>query len=102
MLRGIMYSRLRQEISFTVANILQATVFGIYHGDIIQGIYAFGIGLYLATSTKRKNPPCPNNCPHNNQWLGLSAAVAKARTIYPHMACHSCRWYTLTYRYGAV
>lgn len=45
MLRGIMYSKLRQEISFTVANILQATVFGIYHGDIIQGIYAFGIGL---------------------------------------------------------
>jgi membrane protease YdiL (CAAX protease family) len=47
MLRGILYGRLRQGIQFTVANIIQASVFGLYHWDIIQGIYAFGIGLIL-------------------------------------------------------
>lgn len=47
MLRGIMFNRLRQAIPFAAANILQAAVFGIYHWDIIQGLYAFGIGLLL-------------------------------------------------------
>lgn len=47
MLRGILFSRLRHEISFTAANVIQAAVFGLYHWDIIQGIYAFGIGLLL-------------------------------------------------------
>ncbi|TAH74905.1 MAG: CPBP family intramembrane metalloprotease [Anaerolineaceae bacterium] len=47
MLRGIMFNRLRQGISFILANILQAAVFGIYHWDIVQGLYAFGLGLLL-------------------------------------------------------
>lgn len=47
MLRGILLNRLRHGVSFTVANLIQATVFGIYHWDIIQGLYAFGIGLLL-------------------------------------------------------
>lgn len=47
MLRGILFSRLRHGVSFTMANVIQATVFGLYHWDIIQGIYAFGIGLLL-------------------------------------------------------
>jgi membrane protease YdiL (CAAX protease family) len=47
MLRGILFNRLRYGISFTMANLLQAAVFGIYHWDIIQGLYAFLIGLLL-------------------------------------------------------
>lgn len=47
MLRGILFSRLRHGVSFIVANVIQAAVFGLYHWDIIQGIYAFGIGLLL-------------------------------------------------------
>lgn len=47
MLRGILFNRLRHGVSFTVANILQAMVFGIYHWNIIQGLYAFVIGLIL-------------------------------------------------------
>jgi membrane protease YdiL (CAAX protease family) len=47
MLRGILFNRLRNGVSFTAANLIQATVFGIYHWDIIQGLYAFGIGLLL-------------------------------------------------------
>lgn len=47
MLRGILFGRLRHGISFTVANAIQAIVFGLYHWDVIQGIYAFGIGLLL-------------------------------------------------------
>lgn len=47
MLRGILFGRLRQGIPFVAANILQAAVFGIYHWNIIQGIYAFALGLLL-------------------------------------------------------
>lgn len=47
MLRGIMFNRLRYGLSFKTANLIQAAVFGIYHWDIIQGLYAFGLGLLL-------------------------------------------------------
>lgn len=47
MLRGILFNRLRYGISFIAANIIQAAAFGIYHFDIIQGLYAFVLGLLL-------------------------------------------------------
>lgn len=46
-LRGILFNRLRYGVTFPVANFIQALVFGIYHMDIVQGLYAFGIGLIL-------------------------------------------------------
>jgi len=47
MLRGILLRRLRLALPFYAANLIQAVVFGIYHWNIIQGLYAFGIGLIL-------------------------------------------------------
>ncbi len=46
--RGIIY-RLAGKISpgFWVANIVQALAFGILHGNLIQGAYAFGLGIIL-------------------------------------------------------
>lgn len=32
---------------FWIVNIIQAVLFGIYHGNIVQGIYAFLLGLLL-------------------------------------------------------
>lgn len=46
-MRGILFNRLRYEFSFFTANLIQALVFGIYHLDIVQGIYAFVLGLIL-------------------------------------------------------
>lgn len=46
-IRGILFNRLRYTLPFYVANIIQALVFGIYHLNLIQGIYAFGFGLVL-------------------------------------------------------
>lgn len=54
MLRGILLTRLRHGISFTAANVIQAAVFGIYHWDIVQGIYAFVIGLILGYIYEKK------------------------------------------------
>lgn len=34
-------------LPFWVANIVQAVLFGVYHGDLIQGSYAFLLGLII-------------------------------------------------------
>lgn len=46
--RGLGYFRLRQRLSWFWAGILSAIYFGWYHGNIVQGVYAFIIGLLLA------------------------------------------------------
>lgn len=43
--RGAILSNARKYMPFFMANILQACMFGVYHMNIIQGIYAFCIGL---------------------------------------------------------
>lgn len=46
--RGVIY-RLAGKISpgFWVANIVQALAFGILHGNLVQGAYAFGLGIII-------------------------------------------------------
>ena len=34
-------------MKFIAANTLQALIFGIYHGNVIQGVYAFLLGLFI-------------------------------------------------------
>ncbi|NLJ96555.1 MAG: CPBP family intramembrane metalloprotease [Clostridiales bacterium] len=46
-MRGILFNRLRYGMTFVVANMIQSMVFGIYHMNLIQGLYAFGTGLIL-------------------------------------------------------
>ncbi len=43
--RELMTKKLRQLFPFWFANIIQALVFGIYHMNLVQGIYAFFLGL---------------------------------------------------------
>ena len=45
--RGAILNGLKRVVPFLVANIIQALLFGIYHGNIVQGIYAFILGLFI-------------------------------------------------------
>ncbi|MEY8339034.1 type II CAAX endopeptidase family protein [Lachnospiraceae bacterium 62-35] len=45
--RGCSFSRLREEHSFAIAAVLSSLSFAIYHGNVIQGIYTFCLGLLL-------------------------------------------------------
>lgn len=45
--RGAVFDRFYLAFPFVVANILQAALFGIYHMNLIQGLYAFCLGLAL-------------------------------------------------------
>lgn len=51
--RGAVLSIAKKITPFYVANIIQALLFGIYHGNIVQGIYAFLLGLLIGCLKKR-------------------------------------------------
>jgi membrane protease YdiL (CAAX protease family) len=46
--RGLCFAALRDRLSFLPSAILSAALFGIYHGNLPQGVYAFIIGLAVA------------------------------------------------------
>lgn len=46
--RGLCFSPLRDRLSFWPAAVLSAALFGIYHGNLPQGVYAFLIGMAVA------------------------------------------------------
>jgi len=45
--RGLTFEYSRKSISFWGANIFQALLFGVFHGNMLQGIMAFLLGLVL-------------------------------------------------------
>lgn len=46
--RGFVYQRLRSQTSEITAEVLSALLFGVLHFNIVQGVYAFVLGLLLA------------------------------------------------------
>lgn len=45
--RGMIYNRLKQYTDTVVAVFVSAGIFGIYHGNLVQGIYAAVLGILL-------------------------------------------------------
>ncbi len=57
--RGCVLRTLNKQFPFFVANLIQAMLFGLYHMNLVQGIYTFVIGLllgYVVHRTKRIIP----------------------------------------------
>lgn len=46
--RGLIFQRMRQFMTATFSMVLSALFFAVMHGNIVQGIYAFILGLLLA------------------------------------------------------
>ena len=53
MMRGLVYQRFRQMMRPGPAMFWSALAFGIFHGNVIQGIYAFLVGLFFAWLLER-------------------------------------------------
>jgi len=51
--RGITMNYLQKHLSFVAVNIVQAVFFGLYHLNVVQGIYAFVLGLILGWIVKK-------------------------------------------------
>lgn len=45
--RGLILGILSRFTPFLIANIIQAVAFAIYHGNLVQGVYAFILGLFI-------------------------------------------------------
>lgn len=45
--RGLVYTRLKRGMPIAVATVLSSIIFGLMHGDLIWGSYAFVLGLAL-------------------------------------------------------
>ena len=46
--RGLCFLRLRERLPFWLAAFFSALLFGVYHGNALQGIYAFCLGLAMS------------------------------------------------------
>ena len=51
--RGIIYNRIRKNCSIIAAVFLSALLFGLYHGNIVQGTYGFIMGILIAYTYER-------------------------------------------------
>lgn len=52
-MRGLMYQRFRSMMRPTAAILLSAVVFGLFHGNLVQGVYAFLVGIFFAWLMER-------------------------------------------------
>lgn len=51
--RGIVYNRARRNYGLTISLFLTALLFGIYHGNLIQAVYGFVMGLLMCVIYER-------------------------------------------------
>ena len=51
--RGVIYERLKLRISVISAIVISALLFGLYHGNLSQGIYGFLMGIAFAWAMER-------------------------------------------------
>ncbi len=45
--RGLMYRRMREYLNISTAAVVCSLIFGFYHGNLVQGIYAFCLSLLM-------------------------------------------------------
>lgn len=55
---GLTYLK-RAGVPFVVANVLQALAFGLFHGNLVQGIYTFVLGLFMGYVAHRSGSIVP-------------------------------------------
>lgn len=56
--RGVMLCSAKKALPFWAANLLQAALFGVFHLNVIQGLYAFCIGLVLGYVCEKGGSIC--------------------------------------------
>lgn len=53
MFRGMLYNRLKRMFSMYLAMGISSLLFGVFHGDIVQGVYGFLMGLLIVFCYER-------------------------------------------------
>lgn len=75
--RGVIYRTLSKNISIPVTIIIQGILFGIYHGNLIQGVYASLLGIIFGFITHKTQSLWPAIIAHmtNNTIAVIIPAV---------------------------
>lgn len=75
--RGVIYRTLSKNISIPVTIIIQGVLFGIYHGNLIQGVYASLLGIIFGFITHKTQSLWPAIIAHmtNNTIAVIIPAV---------------------------
>ncbi len=85
--RGYMLTRLRGAWSAGPAVLVTALAFGLIHGELVHGLLAAGIGLYLGVVVERAGSVVPAVICHavnNTVSVLLSAAVGSPQALRTH------------------
>ncbi len=83
--RGLIYMRMRQYLDVTWAIAVSALIFGIMHGNIIQGVYGFLIGMlcaYVFEKYGSLSAPVVVHMSANLLSLGLSLINLPLDSVY--------------------
>ena len=62
--RGLTLKILREEFSYVIAIIIQALLFGVYHGNVIQFVYASLMGILFGFMVKKYDSIIPGIVMH--------------------------------------
>lgn len=80
--RGLMFAPLRDRMGFWPAAAVSAALFGLYHGNLVQGIYAFLLGLVMAWLYERFRTLAAPWCFHAAANLTSVLAVHTGFNVY--------------------
>lgn len=88
-MRGLMYQRFRRMLRPLPAMLWSALAFGIFHGNVIQGVYAFLLGLFFAWLMER----------YQRLWVPVMAHMSANLFV---LLIDDGGWLTKIYRSGEV
>lgn len=83
LLRGVIFRRLSDYISPVWAIIISAVIFGVYHGNLVQGVFAGILGIFLALLYERFGTIWVAVAGHmaNNLYAVLATAFPTSNTV---------------------
>ncbi len=85
--RGVIYNRIKKMTPIWAAALISALLFGIYHGNVIQGIYGFIVGLlcvYIYERYKTIVAPCIFHMTANLFALFINARMESDTYTYTY------------------
>ena len=85
--RGLVFRRLREYTNFWVATLVSSALFGIYHMNLIQGIYAFLFGIIICILYDRYHHLLAAILVHFGANL-LSVILTYTNLSYPSMGVY--------------
>ena len=84
--RALMFRGLRTDLPFWAAALLSSLTFALYHGNVYQGLYAFGLGFFLAWVYERCHVLLAPVLLHAS--ANLLSIILSQESVLPWMTAH--------------